>query len=87
MTLTLVFWQGLEGSFREYYKLKTAPVAGPLDGIGRCGNLPYLGNQGDNMAYSPQELKRRVLRVFQNIGKMNHSPHWVYFPIDLHTWI
>jgi hypothetical protein len=64
MTFTLVFWQGFGGPDGINYVVKTASVAGALAGIGRGENLPYFGKQSDNKAYFPQELKRRVSRVF-----------------------
>jgi hypothetical protein len=43
---------------------KNASIPGPLVGFGRDAFLLYFGKQSVKWAYFPQELKRRIFRVF-----------------------
>jgi len=48
---------------------KTGTIKGPLVAFIRDAILPYFGKRGDYRAFSPQELKKGILRGFPVLAR------------------
>jgi len=49
--------------------VKTGTIYGPVVAFNGEVILPYVGKQGDNWAYFPQELKKRIIRAFPVLAR------------------